>query len=213
MTSGISFMTVMRPPPSAGCHYSHYDWCLLRKSAETWLGAGAFPAMHNAGQHGLARLRNHRLLPMAKLLLLRALSTLPVPLAHAILRRQELIKHAEMAWRQGLLKACARKHGYRNAQVSVICPDRSIGWSWIADTTGIEPDFALGEVQKLAGGGLFSKIINRACTRKLCHIGYGEADIAEIEAYAVGNGSWHRHRASNHSTLKPKGFTDERSAQ
>jgi ribonucleoside-diphosphate reductase alpha chain len=62
--------------------------------------------------------------------------------------------------------------------------------------------------KKLAGGGYF-KIINRAVPEALRALGYREADIAEIEAYAVGHGSLSNAPAINVSTLKAKGFTDE----
>ena len=51
------------------------------------------------------------------------------------------------------------KHGYRNAQVTVIAPTGTIGLVMDCDTTGVEPDFALVKFKKLAGGGYF-KIIN-----------------------------------------------------
>ena len=54
----------------------------------------------------------------------------------------------------------ASKHGYRNAQATVIAPTGTIGLVMDCDTTGIEPDFALVKFKKLAGGGYF-KIINR----------------------------------------------------
>jgi ribonucleoside-diphosphate reductase alpha chain len=75
------------------------------------------------------------------------------------------------------------------------------------DTTGIEPDFALVKFKKLAGGGYF-KIINRAVPEALRRLGYGEAEIAEIEAYAVGHGSLAQAPAINHATLRAKGFID-----
>src|SRR5260370_2551617 len=74
------------------------------------------------------------------------------------------------------------------------------------DTTGIEPDFGLVKFKKLAGGGYF-KIINRAVPEALRVLGYSEAEIAEIEAYAVGHGSLSNAPAINHSTLAAKGFT------
>ena len=40
-------------------------------------------------------------------------------------------------------------------------------------------------------------------------LGYREADIAEIEAYAVGHGSLGQSPGINASTLKAKGFTDD----
>src|SRR5699024_12009110 len=58
------------------------------------------------------------------------------------------------------------KHGYRNAQVTVIAPTGTIGLVMDCDTTGIEPDFALVKFKKLAGGGYF-KIINQAVPKAL----------------------------------------------
>ena len=90
----------------------------------------------------------------------------------------------------------------------MIAPTGTIGLVMDCDTTGIEPDFALVKFKKLAGGGYF-KIINRAVPGALRTLGYGEADIAEIEAYAVGHGNLAQAPAINHTTLKAKGFTDE----
>src|SRR5215470_12896644 len=46
-----------------------------------------------------------------------------------------------------------RRHGYRNAQVTVIAPTGTIGFMMDCDTTGIEPDLALIKCKKLVGGG------------------------------------------------------------
>ena len=75
------------------------------------------------------------------------------------------------------------------------------------DTTGIEPDFALVKFKKLAGGGYF-KIINRAVPEALRALGYDEAAIAEIVAYAVGHASLGQSPGVNVATLRAKGFTD-----
>jgi ribonucleoside-diphosphate reductase alpha chain len=56
------------------------------------------------------------------------------------------------------------------------------------DTTGVEPDYALVKFKKLAGGGYF-KIINTSVPPALRALGYSEAEIASIEAYALGHGS------------------------
>ncbi len=80
------------------------------------------------------------------------------------------------------------KHGYRNAQATVIAPTGTIGLVMDCDTTGIEPDFALVKFKKLAGGGYF-KIINSAVPEALRTLGYSRSQIAEIEAYAVGHGN------------------------
>jgi ribonucleoside-diphosphate reductase alpha chain len=90
------------------------------------------------------------------------------------------------AWDKAL--KLGEKHGYRNAQATVIAPTGTIGLVMDCDTTGIEPDFALVKFKKLAGGGYF-KIINRAVPAALSTLGYTEAQIEEIEAYAVGHGN------------------------
>src|SRR5581483_8470030 len=110
------------------------------------------------------------------------------------------------AWDRAL--ELGEKHGYRNAQATVIAPTGTIGLVMDCDTTGIEPDFALVKFKKLAGGGYW-KIINRAVPEALRVLGYSEAEIAEIEAYAVGHGTLSNAPAINHSTLAAKGFTPE----
>ncbi len=90
----------------------------------------------------------------------------------------------------------------------MVAPTGTIGLVMDCDTTGIEPDFALVKFKKLAGGGYF-KIINRAVPEALRVLGYSEAQIAEIEVYAVGHGSLGQAPAVNHTTLKAKGFSDE----
>src|SRR5213079_3282446 len=116
-----------------------------------------------------------------------------------------MIAHAKSAWDKAL--TLGEAHGYRNAQSTVIAPTGTIGLVMDCDTTGIEPDFALVKFKKLAGGGYF-KIINQAVPEALRTLGYGEAQLAEIEAYAVGHGTLAQAPAINHGTLKAKGFTD-----
>ena len=111
------------------------------------------------------------------------------------------------AWDRAL--ALGEQHGYRNAQATVIAPTGTIGLVMDCDTTGIEPDFALVKFKKLAGGGYF-KIINRAVPEALRTLGYSEAEIAEIVAYAVGHGTLRRRPGHQpRRRCKAKGFTDE----
>ena len=120
-----------------------------------------------------------------------------------------LSTRAKAVWDEAL--ALGEKHGYRNAQVSVIAPTGTIGLVMDCDTTGIEPDFALVKFKKLAGGGYF-KIINRAVPPALRTLGYSESQIAEIEAYAVGHGNLNQAPGINPATLRTKGFTDDKIA-
>lgn len=57
------------------------------------------------------------------------------------------------------------KHGFRNAQVTVIAPTGTIGMLMDCDTTGVEPDFALVKFKKLAGGGYFKNYKSISSTR------------------------------------------------
>ena len=80
------------------------------------------------------------------------------------------------------------KHGYRNAQVTVIAPTGTIGLVMDCDTTGIEPDFALVKFKKLAGGGYF-KIINASVPPALANLGYTPKQIDDIVRYCLGAGT------------------------
>jgi ribonucleoside-diphosphate reductase alpha chain len=175
-------------------------------SAEMAGELGAFPGYKKNREHMLRVIRNHRRAAHGERSGYEKVATPPVPLDHASCPDQALVTHAKAAWDRAL--ALGEQHGYRNAQATVIAPTGTIGLIMDCDTTGIEPDFALVKFKKLAGGGYF-KIINRAVPEALRTLGYGEADIAEIEAYAVGHGTLAQAPAINHTTLKAKGFTDE----
>ena len=114
------------------------------------------------------------------------LATAPVPLDHASCPDPRLLAHAVHAWEKAI--ELGRKHGYRNAQATVIAPTGTIGLVMDCDTTGIEPDFALVKFKKLAGGGYF-KIINRMVPEALRGLGYPEDAIKRIVEYAVGHGT------------------------
>ncbi|MCB1049908.1 MAG: vitamin B12-dependent ribonucleotide reductase [Acidobacteria bacterium] len=100
------------------------------------------------------------------------------------------------------------KHGFRNAQVTVIAPTGTIGLVMDCDTTGIEPDFALVKFKKLAGGGYF-KIINGSVPVALKHLGYEPAQIQAITEYCRGTGTLRGAPHINHDSLRAKGFTPE----
>ena len=175
-------------------------------SAEMAAQLGAFPGYKKNREHMLRVIRNHRRAAHGERSGYEKVATPPVPLDHKLCPDQRFTEHAMRAWDRAL--ALGGEHGFRNAQVSVIAPTGTIALVMDCDTTGIEPDFALVKFKKLAGGGYF-KIINRAVPEALRVLGYGEAHIAEIEAYAVGHGSLGQAPAVNHATLKAKGFTPE----
>jgi ribonucleoside-diphosphate reductase alpha chain len=99
------------------------------------------------------------------------------------------------------------KHGYRNAQATVLAPTGTIGLLMDCDTTGIEPDFALVKFKKLAGGGHF-KIVNQSVPAALRRLGYGEREVQEIVAYVSGTNTLLAAPVVNRRTLREKGLTD-----
>ncbi len=75
-----------------------------------------------------------------------------------------------------------RKHGYRNAQVTVLAPTGTISFLMDCDTTGIEPDIALVKYKLLAGGGML-KIVNQTVRPALEKLGYNRDEIERIIAH------------------------------
>ena len=75
-----------------------------------------------------------------------------------------------------------RRHGFRNAQATVLAPTGTISFMMDCDTTGIEPDIALVKYKQLAGGGVL-KIVNQTVPLALKTLGYGEPEIESIIAY------------------------------
>ena len=98
-----------------------------------------------------------------------------------------LVRAGREDWDQAL--ALGQQHGYRNAQTTVLAPTGTIGLLMDCDTTGIEPDFALVKFKKLAGGGYY-KIVNESVPQALNHLGYSDAQIADIIAFARGTNTF-----------------------
>ncbi|MEC7765261.1 MAG: vitamin B12-dependent ribonucleotide reductase [Pseudomonadota bacterium] len=172
-------------------------------SAEMAGELGAFDGYKRNAKHMLRVIRNHRTAAYGATDGYEALDIKPVALDHAGCPDKSLVDLAMSSWDEAL--ALGEKHGYRNAQVSVIAPTGTIGLVMDCDTTGIEPDFALVKFKKLAGGGYF-KIINRSVPAALEKLGYSSAQIEEIIAYAVGHGSLGNAPGINTQTLMNKGF-------
>ncbi|RTY37178.1 vitamin B12-dependent ribonucleotide reductase [Chlorobium phaeovibrioides] len=119
----------------------------------------------------------------------------------------ELFTAVGKVWDEALQKG--KKHGFRNAQVSVIAPTGTIGLVMDCDTTGIEPEFAIVKFKKLAGGGYF-KIVNQSVHKALGRVGYSPKQIEEIERYCKGSGTLSGCPTINRQWLITRGFTDER---
>ncbi len=175
-------------------------------SAEMAAGLGPFPRWEENAEHMLRVIRNHRLAAHGKRSGYDGLSVLPVPLDSTLVPYKGLAERAADAWDKAL--ELGEKHGYRNAQATVIAPTGTIGLVMDCDTTGIEPDFALVKFKKLAGGGYF-KIINRMVPEALKALGYTRDQIDAIKVYATGHNTLRCAPHINHETLMAKGFSPE----
>jgi len=96
----------------------------------------------------------------------------------------ELYAMARQSWEDALL--LGRRHGFRNAQMTVIAPTGTIAFMMDCDTTGIEPDIALVKYKQLVGGGVL-KIVNRGVESALRNRGYSPERIQRIVAYIDDN--------------------------
>ena len=133
-------------------------------SAEMAAELGAFP-QYPQNQKSMQRvIQNHRRAAYGQTEGYEGLHIAPTPLTLDACPQPDLIAAARMVWDQAV--DLGLRHGYRNAQATVIAPTGTIGLVMDCDTTGIEPDFALVKFKKLAGGGYF-KIINRAVPEAL----------------------------------------------
>jgi ribonucleoside-diphosphate reductase alpha chain len=92
----------------------------------------------------------------------------------------EVVRAARSAWDEAL--ALGERHGYRNAQATVLAPTGTIGLMMDCDTTGIEPDLALVKYKKLVGGGVL-KIVNGTVPQALRKLGYDESQVKDIVDY------------------------------
>src|SRR5690242_11930239 len=91
-----------------------------------------------------------------------------------------LKKEAPKTWDRAA--KLGKRHGYRNAQVTVLAPTGTISFLMDCDTTGIEPDIALVKYKLLAGGGML-KIVNQTVKPALEKLGYGSDEIERIVAH------------------------------
>src|SRR6185312_16072146 len=80
------------------------------------------------------------------------------------------------------------RHGYRNAQVTVLAPTGTIGFMMDCDTTGIEPDLALVKHKKLVGGGTI-KIVNQSVDKALLRLGYSAQQTHDVLAFVDATGT------------------------
>jgi ribonucleoside-diphosphate reductase alpha chain len=117
---------------------------------------------------------------------------------------EDLVKAAREDWDEAV--RLGERYGYRNAQATVIAPTGTIGLLMDCDTTGIEPDFSLVKLKKLAGGGYF-KIVNQSVPRALRTLGYDAKQVDDILKYVLGRKTFEGCPHLNRASLTKRGLT------
>jgi ribonucleoside-diphosphate reductase alpha chain len=176
-----------------------------KTSAELASFLGAFDKYEENKTHMLRVMRNHRAAAYDAGDAYEGIQIKPQGI-NAKYCPDYLLKAATKAWDDAV--QLGEKHGYRNAQTTVIAPTGTIGLVMDCDTTGVEPDFALVKFKKLSGGGYF-KIINQSVPQALRNLKYSETEIEEIVCYAKGHASLDKSPFINTKTLLEKGFLQE----
>ena len=97
-----------------------------------------------------------------------------------------LLAAARTTWDEAV--QAGERHGYRNAQATVLAPTGTISFLMDCDTTGVEPDFSLVKFKELVGGGQMT-IVNRTVPLALQTLGYSDEQIEQIEAYVNERGT------------------------
>ena len=155
---------------------------------------GTFDGYKENKEHMLRVIRNHRRAAQGVARdsgQYEEMRIAPVPIDHAVFTEgrvtisnaNDMLGRAVAAWDDAL--AFGKKHGFRNAQVTVIAPTGTIGLLMDCDTTGVEPDFALTKFKKLAGGGYF-KIANQSLRPALQALAYTAVQVDEIVTHVMG---------------------------
>src|SRR5947199_28200 len=97
-----------------------------------------------------------------------------------------LLTAARGAWDEAV--DAGERHGYRNAQATVLAPTGTISFLMDCDTTGVEPDFSLVKFKELVGGGRMT-IVNKTVPLALQTLGYNDEQIEQIVAYINEHGT------------------------
>lgn len=157
--------------------YSYYVSSLMAKTI------GTFEKYPLNKEYMLKVIRNHSRVAGAIDSDYEGLNYTPLKVNHEILsdlNLNGLSSTLKDVWSSAL--ECGEKHGYRNAQVSVIAPTGTISFAMDCGATSIEPFFSHMVYKKLAGGG-FMTLTNPVIEDSLRTLGYSDSEVSDILDY------------------------------
>jgi ribonucleoside-diphosphate reductase alpha chain len=148
------------------------------QSARMARAMGPFPGYRDSRASGVVKtVAKDNVAPMLEVIDLHRCAVTEIPDAEEF----AYLKHeAANVWETAA--ALGKRHGYRNAQVTVLAPTGTISFLMDCDTTGIEPDIALVKYKLLAGGGML-KIVNQTVKPALEKLDYNSEEIERIIAH------------------------------
>ncbi len=148
------------------------------QSARLARAMGPFPGYHDAGASGVPKpVAKDNVASMLEVIELHRQAVRGISDAKEFAHLKE---EAAKVWDSAA--ELGKRHGYRNAQVTVLAPTGTISFLMDCDTTGIEPDIALVKYKLLAGGGML-KIVNQTVKPALEKLGYNSEEIEKIIAH------------------------------
>src|SRR5436305_362379 len=148
------------------------------QSARLARAMGSFPGYRDARASGVAKpMAKDNVAPMLEVIELHRCAVHQIPDAKEFAHLKE---KAANTW--DTAADLGKRHGYRNAQVTVLAPTGTISFLMDCDTTGIEPDIALVKYKLLAGGGML-KIVNQTVKPALEKLSYNSEEVERIVAH------------------------------
>jgi ribonucleoside-diphosphate reductase alpha chain len=176
-TLGLGYTNLGALFMSQGLPYDSDEACELASNVTALLTARAYSrSAEIAAQMGPFESFEQNRTPMLNVLQMHkeALTSQP--------SRNPLWKVAINEWDRAI--TLGQKHGYRNAQATVLAPSGTISHLMGADTTGVEPELNLVKYKKLVGGGTVT-IANQRVNDALVALGYTSEQRNEILRYVT----------------------------
>jgi ribonucleoside-diphosphate reductase alpha chain len=130
-------------------------------------------------------IRNHARVARALTTPYENLHYTPVEINHKILKKihfESLSHRIKEVWKLAVQNG--EKHGYRNAQVTVIAPTGTISLAMDCAATSVEPFFSHFVYKKLSGGG-YMTLSNPVLEIALENLGYRKDEVGEILEYIM----------------------------
>ena len=155
--------------------YSYYTSALMAEKL------GAFQSYETNAGHMKKAIRNHARVAGELKDGFEDLGYEPLKVNHSLISK-EISKHLRNAWKLAL--EAGEKHGYRNAQVSVIAPTGTISFAMDCGATSVEPYYSHVVFKQLVGGGSMT-IVNPVLEAALKKLKYSKKEAEQIMAFAL----------------------------